>query len=193
MTVSPCSFGTIDEAIAFYTQPLRFNLIEDAVLGYGKRWVRVSPPGSHNTCLLLAKASTPEQERHIGNQAGGRVFLFLRTNGFWRDYHDMKARGVRFREEPRHEAYGTVAVFEDLYGNKWDLLEHTKPNQPQHPTSENLAEAADQPSRHAPPSASDGHASTPPPASTCILHDQSYIIYGESSNPLNSNARRAGR
>jgi catechol 2,3-dioxygenase-like lactoylglutathione lyase family enzyme len=118
-----------DEAIAFYTETLRFSLIEDTALGNGKRWVRVSPPGSHSACLLLAKASTPEQERHIGNQTGGRVFLFLRTDDFGRDYHQMKARGVHFCEDPRHESYGTVAVFEDLYGNKWDLVEHTKPDQ----------------------------------------------------------------
>jgi catechol 2,3-dioxygenase-like lactoylglutathione lyase family enzyme len=118
-----------DEAIAFYTNVLRFTLIEDRALAEGKRWVVVAPTGSQEAGLLLAKASTPEQESRIGNQTGGRVFLFLHTDDFWRDYHDMKARGVRFREEPRQEAYGTVAVFEDLYGNKWDLLELKKPNQ----------------------------------------------------------------
>jgi len=118
-----------DEAIAFYTNALRFTLIKDTVLTEGKRWVIVAPPGSQETGLLLAKASTPEQESRIGNQTGGRVLLFLHTDDFWRDYHEMKARGVRFREEPRQEAYGTVAVFEDLYGNKWDLLELKKPNE----------------------------------------------------------------
>jgi catechol 2,3-dioxygenase-like lactoylglutathione lyase family enzyme len=118
-----------DEAIAFYTNVLRFALIEDRALAEGKRWVIVAPPGYRETGLLLAKASTPEQESRIGNQTGGRVFLFLHTDDFWRDYDDMKSRGVRFREEPRQEDYGTVAVFEDLYGNKWDLLELKRPNQ----------------------------------------------------------------
>lgn len=123
-----------DEAIAFYTNALRFSLIEDRALAEGKRWVVVAPPGSQEAGLLLAKASVPEQQSRIGNQTGGRVFLFLHTDDFWRDYHDMTARGVRFREEPRQEAYGTVAVFEDLYGNKWDLLELKKPNQALEPT-----------------------------------------------------------
>jgi catechol 2,3-dioxygenase-like lactoylglutathione lyase family enzyme len=123
-----------DEAIAFYTNVLRFALIEDRALAEGKRWVIVAPPGYRETGLLLAKASTPEQESRIGNQTGGRVFLFLHTDDFWRDYHDMKSRGVRFREEPRQEAYGTVAVFEDLYGNKWDLLELKGPHQTLEPT-----------------------------------------------------------
>jgi catechol 2,3-dioxygenase-like lactoylglutathione lyase family enzyme len=118
-----------DEAIAFFTKTLHFTLLEDTALGNGKRWVRVSPPGSRNTGLLLAKASTPEQERHIGNQTGGRVFLFLQTDDFWRDYHEMKSRGVHFREEPRQETYATVAVFEDLYGNKWDFLQRKNQNQ----------------------------------------------------------------
>jgi len=116
-----------DEALAFFTQSLGFVVIEDSLskdrLGNDKRWVLVSPPGSGGTNLLLARASTPEEESRIGNQTGGRVFLFLHTDDFWRDYREMLARGVKFREEPRHEAYGTVAVFEDLYGNKWDLLE----------------------------------------------------------------------
>jgi lactoylglutathione lyase len=116
-----------DEAIEFYTKILRFTLIEDSARGDGKRWVLVAPPNSQETCLLLAKASTPEQESRIGNQTGGRVFLFLHTGDFWRDYHDMQARGVKFREEPRRESYATVVVFEDLYGNKWDLLELKKP------------------------------------------------------------------
>jgi catechol 2,3-dioxygenase-like lactoylglutathione lyase family enzyme len=112
-----------DEAISFYTNKLRFDLIEDTDLGYGKRWVLVAPPHSAGSCLLLAKAASPDQEKCIGNQTGGRVFLFLHTDDFWRDYRAMKSRGVTFCEEPREEAYGTVAVFEDLYGNKWDLLE----------------------------------------------------------------------
>jgi catechol 2,3-dioxygenase-like lactoylglutathione lyase family enzyme len=116
-----------DEAIAFFTESLGFQLIEDSVsrdrLGHEKRWVLVAPPGSHGTKLLLARASTPEETSRIGNQTGGRVFLFLHTDDFWRDYRAMTARGVKFCEAPREEAYGTVAVFEDLYGNKWDLLQ----------------------------------------------------------------------
>jgi len=112
-----------DEAIAFYTKMLRFDLIEDTLLGAGERWVLVAPPHSRETRLLLAKAATPEQETRIGNQTGGRVFLFLHTDTFWRDYHEMKSRGVRFHRDPKEESYGTVAVFEDLYGNKWDLLQ----------------------------------------------------------------------
>jgi catechol 2,3-dioxygenase-like lactoylglutathione lyase family enzyme len=116
-----------DEAISFYTQTLHFELVEDIDMGGGKRWVTVSAPGSSETRLLLAKAVTPEQESHIGNQTGGRVFLFLYTDDFWRDYEEMKSKGIRFLEEPRNETYGTVVVFEDLYGNKWDLLE-SKPS-----------------------------------------------------------------
>lgn len=112
-----------DEAIAFYTQTLHFNLLEDTDLGGDKRWVRVAPPGASETCLLLAKAANPEQESAVGSQTGGRVFLFLHTDDFWRDYNEMQARGVRFVEEPRYESYGTVVVFEDLYGNKWDFIE----------------------------------------------------------------------
>jgi catechol 2,3-dioxygenase-like lactoylglutathione lyase family enzyme len=112
-----------DEAIAFYTQTLGFHLLEDTDLGGGKRWVLVAPPGSAGTALLLARAATPEQESRIGNQTGGRVFLFLHTDDFWRDYHALRSRGVQFESEPRQEAYGTVAVFVDLYGNRWDLLE----------------------------------------------------------------------
>jgi len=113
-----------DEALAFYTGGLGFDLIEDTPLGEEKRWVLVAPPGSAaGTRLLLARAATPEQAERIGNQTGGRVFLFLHTNDFWRDYRALQSRGVRFLEEPRQEAYGTVAVFEDLYGNRWDLLE----------------------------------------------------------------------
>ncbi len=116
-----------DEAIAFYTGALGFDLIEDTLLGEGKRWVLVAPPGSAGTRLLLARAATPEQATRIGNQTGGRVFLFLHTDDFWRDYRALQSRGVRFLEEPRQEAYGTVAVFEDLYGNRWDLLELKAP------------------------------------------------------------------
>ncbi|EGQ7877639.1 VOC family protein [Vibrio parahaemolyticus] len=112
-----------DDAIEFYTQKLQFTLVEDTDLGGGKRWVQVSPPNSNGTNLLLAQASTAEQSHAVGNQSGGRVFLFLQTNDFWRDYDLMKANGVVFNEEPRVEDYGTVVVFEDLYGNKWDLLQ----------------------------------------------------------------------
>ncbi|HEX3450764.1 MAG TPA: VOC family protein [Isosphaeraceae bacterium] len=112
-----------DEAIAYYTNALGFDLVEDTPLGAGKRWVLVRPPGSDGTCLLLARAASPEQESRIGNQTGGRVFLFLHTDDFWRDYNAMKTRGVQFIQEPREEAYGTVVVFVDLFGNKWDLVE----------------------------------------------------------------------
>jgi catechol 2,3-dioxygenase-like lactoylglutathione lyase family enzyme len=112
-----------DEAIAFYTQSLGFQLIEDTDLGDGKRWVLVRPPGSTGTDLLLARAVTPEQASRIGNQTGGRVFLFLNTDDFWRDYRAMTARGVKFVRPPSEASYGTVAVFEDLYGNKWDLIQ----------------------------------------------------------------------
>jgi catechol 2,3-dioxygenase-like lactoylglutathione lyase family enzyme len=116
-----------DEALTFFTELLGFTVIEDSVAkdrsGNEKRWVLVSPPGSQGTALLLARASTPEEASRVGNQTGGRVFLFLHTDDFWRDYREMTDRGVKFREAPRQEAYGTVAVFEDLYGNKWDLLE----------------------------------------------------------------------
>jgi catechol 2,3-dioxygenase-like lactoylglutathione lyase family enzyme len=112
-----------DAAIAFYTQSLGFLLIEDTDLGNGKRWVRVKPLGSDGTDLLLAKAVNPEQASRIGNQTGGRVFLFLQTDDFWRDYRAMTGRGVKFVRPPSEESYGTVAVFEDLYGNLWDLLQ----------------------------------------------------------------------
>ncbi|MBN1875617.1 MAG: VOC family protein [Anaerolineae bacterium] len=115
-----------DEAIAFYIHQLRFDLIEDTDLGDGKRWVLVAPPNAVESCVLLAKASSPHQEAYIGNQTGGRVFLFLHTDDFWRDYRDMQSRGIIFCEEPRVESYGTVVVFKDLYGNKWDLLELNK-------------------------------------------------------------------
>jgi catechol 2,3-dioxygenase-like lactoylglutathione lyase family enzyme len=112
-----------DEAIAFFTDALRFILVEDKPVGPGKRWVAVSPPESHGVSLLLAKATTPEQLEHVGNQTGGRVFLFLHTSDFWNDYRHMQSRGVQFTEEPRQEPYGLVVVFHDLYGNKWDLVE----------------------------------------------------------------------
>ncbi|MEZ4735328.1 MAG: VOC family protein [Caldilineaceae bacterium] len=113
-----------DEAIAFYTQKLHFTLIEDTDQPeQEKRWVVVAPPGTQGTTLLLARASTPEQELWIGNQTGGRVFLFLHTDDFWRDYQAMVARGVTFVRAPKQAPYGMVAVFEDLYGNRWDLLE----------------------------------------------------------------------
>jgi catechol 2,3-dioxygenase-like lactoylglutathione lyase family enzyme len=113
-----------DEAIRFYCETLRFTLIEDTYQpGQDKRWVVVAPPGSHGTTLLLARASTPEQVRFVGDQAGGRVFLFLGTDDFWRDYHAMRRAGVRFVREPKEAEYGIVAVFEDLYGNRWDLVQ----------------------------------------------------------------------
>lgn len=113
-----------DEAIEFYTKKLHFTLVEDAYQPeQNKRWVVVSPPGSSGTTLLLARASKPEQEAFVGNQAGGRVFLFLNTDDFWRDYNEMVSKGIKFVREPKNEPYGTVAVFEDLYGNLWDLLE----------------------------------------------------------------------
>ncbi|HFG1875021.1 TPA: VOC family protein [Vibrio cholerae] len=115
-----------DDAIEFYTKKLQFSLVEDTDLGGGKRWVQVSPPNSNGTNLLLAQASTEEQAQFVDNQTGGRVFLFLQTNDFWRDYELMKANGVVFNEEPRVEEYGTVVVFQDLYGNKWDLLQLNK-------------------------------------------------------------------
>ena len=115
-----------DDAIEFYTQKLNFELIEDTSLGNNKRWVRVSPPNANDTCLLLAKATNHKQLDAVGNQAGGRVFLFLHTNDFWRDYYAMRAKGVKFSESPRKELYGNVVVFEDLYGTKWDLLELEK-------------------------------------------------------------------
>jgi len=113
-----------DEAIEFYTKKLKFELIEDTYQpDQDKRWVVVAPPCSTGTTLLLARASKPEQEPFIGNQAGGRVFLFLNTDDFWRDYNDMVTKGIRFVRDPKKADYGTVAVFEDLYGNRWDLLQ----------------------------------------------------------------------
>ncbi|WP_284644012.1 VOC family protein [Paenibacillus silviterrae] len=122
-----------DEAIEFYTKKLHFTLLEDTYQPeQNKRWVVVAPPGSMGTNILLARASTPEQESYIGNQTGGRVFLFLNTDDFWRDYHDMVSKGVEFVREPKEQPYGMVAVFKDLYGNLWDLLELKK----DHPLSE---------------------------------------------------------
>lgn len=111
-----------DEAIEFYTRCLGFTLVENTPLGGGKRWVLVRPSGG-GTVLLLARAATPDQAARVGNQTGGRVFLFLHTDDFRRDYHAMQARGVQFAEAPRDEPYGTVAVFLDLYGNRWDLIQ----------------------------------------------------------------------
>ncbi|MCX6018088.1 MAG: VOC family protein [Chloroflexi bacterium] len=110
-----------DEAIAFFTQSLRFVLLEDTPLGGEKRWVRVAPAGG-GAALLLARAVGPQQEHAIGDQSGGRVFLFLESADFWGDYAHMRAHGVRFVEAPRRERYGWVVVFLDLYGNRWDLL-----------------------------------------------------------------------
>ena len=112
-----------DEAIAYYTTVLGFELLEDTPMGGGKRWVVVGPGNSTGTALVLARAANPEQESRIGNQTGGRVFLFLHTDDFWRDHARMKERGVHFIEEPRREPYGTVVVFEDLYGNRWDMVQ----------------------------------------------------------------------
>jgi catechol 2,3-dioxygenase-like lactoylglutathione lyase family enzyme len=112
-----------DEAIAFFTRTLNFKLIEDTRLSEDKRWVLIAPPDSQGTSLLLARAATPEQASRIGDQTGGRVFLFLHTDDFWRDYNEMTARKVKFTRPPSEESYGTVAVFEDLYGNQWDLLQ----------------------------------------------------------------------
>jgi catechol 2,3-dioxygenase-like lactoylglutathione lyase family enzyme len=113
-----------DEAIRYYIGTLGFTLVEDThIKAQDKRWILVAPPGSTETKLLLARAAGPEQASRVGNQTGGRVFLFLHTDDFWRDYEQLKARGVVFVREPRQESYGTVAVFKDLYGNLWDLLQ----------------------------------------------------------------------
>jgi catechol 2,3-dioxygenase-like lactoylglutathione lyase family enzyme len=116
-----------DEALEYFTKSLGFSVVEDSTskdrYGNEKRWVLVAPSGSTGTSLLLARPSTAEEASFIGNQTGGRVFLFLQTDDFWRDYRAFSQRGVKFEKEPREEAYGTVAVFEDLYGNKWDLLQ----------------------------------------------------------------------
>ena len=116
-----------DEAIAFFCQKLNFILVEDTYQPeQDKRWVVVKPPGSKGTSLLLARAATPVQEHYIGSQTGGRVFLFLNTDDFWRDYHRMLSVGINFVRPPKEATYGTVAVFEDLYGNLWDLVEMKK-------------------------------------------------------------------
>jgi catechol 2,3-dioxygenase-like lactoylglutathione lyase family enzyme len=113
-----------DEALAFFVGKLGFTLVEDTpVPAQGKRWVVVAPPGAAESRLLLARAATPEQQQHVGAQTGGRVFLFLYTDDFWRDHERYRAQGVEFVREPKREPYGTVAVFRDLYGNLWDLLE----------------------------------------------------------------------
>ena len=117
-----------DEALAFYIQKLQFKLVEDTKLSEIKRWVMVAPPGNSNTCLLLAKAATPEQAFSIGNQTGGRVFLFLYTDDIWRDYEKMKSVGVEFIRPPSVEDYGIVTVFKDLYGNLWDLIQPINTN-----------------------------------------------------------------
>ena len=120
-----------DEAIEFYTKKLKFTLLEDTYQPeQDKRWVVVAPPGSRGTSLLLARASKPEQEAFVGNQAGGRVFLFLNTDDFWRDHAEMVALGITFVREPKVESYGTVAVFKDLYGNLWDLLQLSSGSRP---------------------------------------------------------------
>jgi catechol 2,3-dioxygenase-like lactoylglutathione lyase family enzyme len=121
-----------DEAITFYTEKLGFILVEDSPRPeQNKRWVVVAPPGeAPGSSLLLARASTPEQAAFVGNQSGGRVFLFLQTDDFWRDYNRMLVAGVRFVREPSEEPYGIVAVFEDLYGNRWDLLQYRQEPSP---------------------------------------------------------------
>jgi catechol 2,3-dioxygenase-like lactoylglutathione lyase family enzyme len=112
-----------DEAIVWFTETLGFTLIEDTPLGEGKRWALVAPPGPAGTRLVLAEPADERQRARIGDQTGGRVFLFLHTDDFWRDHSAMNAKGVRFLENPRNEAYGWVAVFEDKWGNRWDLLQ----------------------------------------------------------------------
>jgi len=112
-----------DEAIRFYRQQLNFTLIEDTILSEEKRWVLVAPPGSDGCKLLLAKAANGQQQSRIGNQTGGRVFLFLLTDDFWRDYNYYRSKGIKFLREPAKEPYGTVAVFEDMCGNLWDLIQ----------------------------------------------------------------------
>jgi catechol 2,3-dioxygenase-like lactoylglutathione lyase family enzyme len=127
MTLSVASVALLvadyDEALAFYRGRLGFELIEDTALGGGKRWVVVAPPGGNGARLLLALADGAAQQATIGNQTGGRVGFFLKTDNFSRDFARFSASGVHFLEAPRHEAYGSVAVFEDLYGNRWDLIE----------------------------------------------------------------------
>jgi catechol 2,3-dioxygenase-like lactoylglutathione lyase family enzyme len=116
-----------DEAIDYFREKLLFRLVEDTYQPeQDKRWVVVAPPGSEGTSVLLARASSPQQESFIGNQTGGRVFLFLQTDDFWRDYHTLLEKGIEFVREPKQADYGTVAVFKDLYGNLWDLVEFEK-------------------------------------------------------------------
>lgn len=117
-----------DEAIQFYTERLDFVLLEDTRLSEDKRWVIVAPPGANECCLLLARAANDKQSQSIGNQTGGRVFLFLCTDDFWRDYNKMVDKKISFVRPPKEESYGTVAVFEDLYGNMWDLLQPNESN-----------------------------------------------------------------
>ena len=118
-----------EEAIEFFCDRLHFTLVEDTYQPeQAKRWVVVAPPGSAGTSILLARATTPEQAAAIGHQTGGRVFLFLSTNNFWRDYNEMLSSGIHFVREPKVAPYGTVAVFEDIYGNQWDLIEPTSVN-----------------------------------------------------------------
>jgi predicted enzyme related to lactoylglutathione lyase len=117
-----------DKAIDFYTKKLDFLLIEDTDMGEGKRWVIVAPQGSKECALVLAKSDGEEQASRVGNQTGGRVFLFLYTDDFWRDYYKMVERGIKFIREPEKMPYGMVAVFKDLYGNMWDLLEPNNTN-----------------------------------------------------------------
>jgi catechol 2,3-dioxygenase-like lactoylglutathione lyase family enzyme len=115
-----------DEALRYFTEVFRFKVVEDRRLSPEKRWLVVAPEGSRGAGLLLAKASNPEQSAHVGNQTGGRVFLFLETDDFWATHAHLKSHGVVFTEEPRNEDYGTVVVFLDLYGNKWDLIGRTR-------------------------------------------------------------------
>lgn len=117
-----------DEAIKFYSEKLNFEVLEDTKIDQFKRWVVISPPGAKECCLLLAKAANERQLKSVGNQSGGRVFLFLFTDDFWRDYHKMLERKINFIRPPKEETYGIVAVFEDLYGNLWDLLEPNDTN-----------------------------------------------------------------
>lgn len=129
-----------DEAIDFFTKKLKFQLIDDTYQPeQDKRWVVVAPPGSNGATLLLARAATQEQEAFIGNQSGGRVFLFLSTDDFWRDYEAMLSQGIEFVREPNTEEYGTVAVFKDLYGNLWDFIEYAA----DHPMNLQLSPAPD--------------------------------------------------
>ncbi|MGB4660629.1 MAG: VOC family protein [Mobilitalea sp.] len=124
-----------DEAIEFYTKKLHFTVIEDTYQPeQDKRWVVISPPGSNGTTLLLARAAKPEQEPFVGNQAGGRIFLFLGTDDFWRDYKEMLATGIEFVREPKEQDFGIVAVFKDLYGTLWDLVQFNET----HPMAERV-------------------------------------------------------